>query len=115
MTEPQTTWTRYTQTWSAPAADRRALFEASLQPDCVYTDPLTQTRGWSELEDYIDAFQAQFPGGHFTVDSFVSHHDQCLVQWTLRGADGSAVQSGTSHGAFRDGKLAAMTGFYATP
>lgn len=110
------TWETYTASWKATsAAEKQALFVQSLDPQCVYNDPQVATQGWHELTAYMDAFHQQVPGGHFETRSFVSHHQQSIATWTMLDGRGQAIGEGTSYGKYNDqGKLVAMTGFFAS-
>lgn len=115
MHEARKTWDTYASTWNAPADQRKALFEASLDARCVYTDPTQQTEGWDALMAYMDEFQQQVPGGHFVTRTFQTHHDRSIATWTMHGEDGSTLGQGISYGQYTaQGKLIAMTGFFDT-
>jgi hypothetical protein len=117
MLDPRETWETYARSWKAPAvADKRALFDAALAPDCVYTDPLTRAEGWEALLAYMSQFHQQVPGGHFVTQRFLHHSGRSVVAWTMNGADGTVLGDGISyvtHGD--DGRLTSMTGFFETP
>ena len=122
MTELETTWETYVASWkSVSVDDTRALFEKSLSPDCVYSDPLTQTRGWDELLAYMREFHQQIPGGHFVTLEFMAHHNRSIARWEMRDAgDGvlgdGVLGAGVSYGEYDEhGKLVSMAGFYPTP
>lgn len=115
MSQARKTWDTYASTWNAPAEQRQALFEASLETDCVYTDPTIQTEGWEQLQAYMDGFQQQVPGGHFVTHEFHSHHGRSIAKWTMRSGDGTTIGEGISYGQYSgSGKLVAMTGFFET-
>ena len=117
MKDYETTWETYVASWKVtPAEEKRALYEKALNPQCVYTDALTQARGWDELLAYMQEFHGQFPGGYFVTVEFMAHHDRSLARWELRGADGEVLGDGTSYGEYDShGKLASMNGFFKTP
>ncbi len=110
------TWETYTASWkAATAAEKQALFAQSLDPQCVYNDPQAATQGWQELTAYMDAFHQQVPGGHFQTKTFNTHHQQSLATWNMLDGQGQVIGEGTSFGRYNsDGKLVAMTGFFAT-
>ncbi len=115
--EEKTTWLTYAASWKAEtAAEKRALYERSLMPDCVYRDPLMEARGWDELLAYMEDFHRQIPGGHFVTTRFEYHHGRCLAHWEMRDGAGELRGVGISHGEFGDGgRLKAMTGFFEVP
>lgn len=115
--ESEKTWLTYASSWKAEtASERRALYEASLSPDCIYTDPLAVAHGWDELLAYMEAFHAQIPGGHFVTRYFLAHHGQSIAHWDMCDAEGNKLGEGTSHARFDGhGKLTSMTGFFETP
>lgn len=108
------TWETYAAAWKAEtAAEKQALFERCLDPSCVYTDPLQQTRGWAALIDYMLDFHQQIPGGHFVTRYFLAHHDVSIARWEMRGGDGSPLGDGISYGVYNpQGLLVGMTGFF---
>ncbi len=116
-TDRRQTWERYAAIWKAEGAtEKRALCDACLSPECVYTDPRTQARGVDELITYMVEFHGQVPGGHFVTTEFFTHHQRSLAKWNMVGADGEVLGDGVSYGEYdADGKLTAMTGFFAPP
>lgn len=110
-------WERYASSWKAETVDdKRALFEGSLDPECVYTDPLTQARGWQPLLDYMVEFHKQVPGGHFVTKEFFTHHQRSVARWNMVTGDGTVIGEGISYGEYTDaGKLRTMTGFFDQP
>lgn len=114
-TDHAAVWQAYTDVWQA-GSDRRAVFEATLAPECIYTDPLVQARGYDELDAYVRDFQRQVPGGRFVTEQFAVHHDLGLVHWTMRDGAGQRLSGGTSFAEFaEDGRLQRMTGFFDVP
>lgn len=113
----KTVWECYVKSWNpAPAAEKRALFAECLAPDCVYTDPLTQAKGWDELGAYMASFQQQVPGGRFVTEYFLAHHGRSIARWKmLNGAD-AEIGSGISYGEYdAQNRLVAMIGFFEAP
>ena len=110
------TWDTYTAAWKASTdAEKQALFVQSLDQHCEYNDPLVATRGWQELTAYMQGFHQQVPGGHFQTKSFNTHHQQSIATWNMLDGKGQVIGEGTSYGKYNDqGKLVAMTGFFAT-
>ena len=108
-------WQAYTDAWQV-GSDRRALFEANLAPNCIYTDPLVQANGYDELDAYMADFHVQVPGGHFVTEQFAEHHGLGLIHWTMRDGAGRQIGGGTSFAEFaEDGRLRRMTGFFDVP
>ena len=121
MTTPSTAdrrqiWERYASSWKATTPDqKRALFNGSLRPDCVYTDPLVQSHGYDELIAYMTAFHQQIPGGHFVTTQFQEHHDRSIASWNMVDSDGNIVGDGISYAEYSDdGRVRAINGFYQT-
>ncbi len=110
----QATWETYTQSWSeTDAKAQQQLFEQSLSPDCVYTDPMLQTTGYAQLAGYMAGLQKDLPGARFVTTRFVSHHDRSLAHWNMLDGNGNTVAPGISVGQYgADGRLKQMTGFY---
>ena len=117
MSKLENTWETYASSWrSTSAEDKRALYEKSLSPECVYTDPLAQTRGWGELLAYMQEFHRQVPGGHFVTVEFMAHHDRSIAKWEMRDGSDAVLGDGVSYGEYDEhGKLVAVNGFYRTP
>ena len=113
----KTTWDIYTSSWkAATAAEKKALFEQSLDPACEYQDPLVSASGWDALLNYMHDFHQQVPGGSFVTRHFLSHHQQSMARWEMLDGDNKIIGEGLSHGRYNDsGKLIAMTGFFDTP
>ncbi len=108
------TWETYAKAWKTGDPEERSqLLAAAVHPDCVYSDPTTQARGWAELTAYMEGFQAQMPGGGFETDAFMHHHDRSMATWKMVAGDGAVAGVGTSFGTFADdGRLLTMTGFF---
>ena len=111
------TWETYAASWKAETpAEKQRLFEQSLSTDCRYTDPLTQTRGYSPLLDYMREFQRQIPGGHFITKRFIVHHDRSIAFWDMCDETGTVIGDGVSYGEYdATSKLTRVTGFFDTP
>lgn len=110
-------WETYVRSWKvATAEEKRALFAASLSPDCVYQDPLARAEGWDELIAYMLDFHRQIPGGHFVTQRFLYHGDRSVARWEMKGADASVLGDGISYAEYgADGKVQRMTGFFEPP
>ncbi|MEO1172958.1 MAG: nuclear transport factor 2 family protein [Myxococcota bacterium] len=108
------TWNTYASSWGATSdKERRERYQAALDPECVYTDPQMQARGFDELLAYMKQFHEQVPGGYFVTREFTAHHDRSLAKWNMCGADGTVLGDGISYGEYnQNGKLVAMTGFF---
>ena len=109
-------WEQYVASWKTESpAEKRALFEACLAPDCVYSDPLTQAKGWQELLAYMVEFQGQVPGGHFVTDQFITHHGKSIAKWRMLNGAAAVIGEGVSYGEYDErNRLVAMTGFFET-
>jgi SnoaL-like domain len=110
-------WERYVRAWKLTSVvAKRELFATCLTPACVYTDPLTVAQGWNELLEYMVAFHAQVPGGHFVTQKFFCHHQRSVARWNMVNADGLTLDEGISYAEYDDaGLLRNMTGFFAPP
>ena len=111
------TWEIYTSSWKAKtAAEKRNLFEKSLDQHCEYSDPLTITKNWDELLDYMVSFHQQIPGGYFDTYYFLAHNGQSIAKWKMKSGDDTIIGEGVSYGQYnKAGKLTRMTGFYPLP
>lgn len=110
-------WERYVSSWKAASAEeRQAIFSSCLAPDCVYTDPLVQAKGWAELTGYMHDFHQQIPGGHFVTERFIEHHQRSIAYWKMLNAEAVALGEGASYAEYdAQGRLVTMTGFFETP
>lgn len=58
-------WEAYAAIWKLEGPEaKRAACAAHLDPECVYTDPLTRREGFEPLIEYMVEFHQQVPGGH---------------------------------------------------
>jgi hypothetical protein len=107
-------WTTYQSAWSdVSAGQRQKMLDDSVAPDCVYTDPVSVSRGHRELAAKMQATQRNFPGATFRNDKFAQHHGQAISNWTMFNGSGTAIFTGTSYARYGvDGRLAQMTGFF---
>lgn len=110
-------WEQYVQSWKAETAEeKRALFIQCMTEDTVYTDPLTQTKGWDALIQYMLEFHQQIDGGHFVTTYFLSHHNKSMAKWNMCNRNGDVLGEGVSFGEYdHNGKLKAETGFFELP
>ena len=115
--DDQKIWEIYVSAWKAESAtDKRALFEQCLDVECEYNDPLIKTKGWDELLAYMVDFHQQIPGGYFVTTYFLAHHNQSIAKWEMLNGEHTVAGEGISYGKYnKNGKLVAMTGFFATP
>jgi SnoaL-like domain len=113
----QDTWETYTRSWSeANPAKRLELFEQSLSPECMYTDPLVQTTGYDQLSGYMSELHRNIPGVKFVTTDFTKHHDRSLTHWDMVDGNGNVLSQGASYGLYdADGRLVQMAGFYEVP
>jgi hypothetical protein len=110
-------WELYTSAWNAESApDKLALFSASLETDCEYTDPATIAKGWNELLSYMLDFQQQVPGAHIKTRYFSAHNFQSIAKWQIKNNHNQILDNGISYGKYSaQGKLISMTGFFEIP
>jgi len=115
--ELKAVWERYVSSWEvASLAERRQVFGTCLAPACVYTDPLTQARGWDELDLYMASFQQQVPGGHFVTEQFFAHHGRSAARWKMLSGEGLPLGEGISYAEYDEQhRLVSMTGFFEPP
>ena len=109
-------WQLYVESWKVRSKDEKlALFERCLHRDSIYTDPLTQAKGWAALVDYMLDFHRQIPGGHFVTTWFLTHHQRSAAKWEMRNGENIVLGEGVSFGMYDDEhKLLSMTGFFET-
>jgi hypothetical protein len=110
-------WERYVRSWQvANIAEKREIYPTCLDQACVYTDPLTQAKGWDELLAYMISFHEQIPGGHFVTEQFYSHHHRSVARWKMLRGDGTPLGEGISYAEYDEQKrLVTMTGFFEPP
>lgn len=115
--ELRAVWERYVGSWKVTSpAEKRRIYASCLAPACVYTDPLTQARGWDELDQYMASFHQQIPGGHFVTEQFFAHHGRSVARWKMVNGDGLPLGEGISYAEYDEQqRLVAMTGFFETP
>ena len=113
----ESNWLEYTDIWSEPDRSKRLrLFNTVLSEDFVYTDPLVEIDDADALASYIDVFQQTFPGAHFAVKTFRTHHRQGLAEWNLIDAEGVLLHRGTSTVYYSaDNKFERITGYFDVP
>lgn len=106
-------WHRYAAIWSMGPLQRGPELEACLAEDVTYCDPNGLINGREGLSEYMSQFQRGVPGGRFQIGAVLHHHGRTLAQWTLHGADGNVLQTGTSFAALdTNGRLRNITGFF---
>ena len=110
-------WDRYVSSWNVTSpSEKQALFAQSLSPDCVYADPLGQTKGWAELSEHMAGFHAQVPGGKIVTEYFLAHHGQSVARWQLLNEAEQPIGNGISYAKYdAEQRLVAMTAFFDTP
>lgn len=115
--ELRAVWERYVGSWKArSAAEKHKIYATCLAPACVYTDPLTQARGWDELTQYMVSFHEQVPGAHFVTQEFFSHHGRSVARWKMLSGEGAPLGEGISYAEYDEQqRLVAMTGFFDSP
>jgi hypothetical protein len=115
--ELRAVWERYVGSWKvASPTEKHRIYATCLAPNCVYTDPLTQARGWDELTQYMASFQQQIPGGHFVTQEFFSHHGCSVARWKMLSGDGSPLGAGISYAEYDEQqRLVTVTGFFEAP
>ena len=112
------TWEVYASSWSEVDPEKRKnLFAQSLDPEFLYTDPMTVTlHGFEALSGYMDQFQSLVPGGGFEITDYEFHHDKSIASWNLIDADKKVISSGKSFARYSpDGKILEEVGFFPVP
>ncbi len=111
------TWETYVSSWNTELpSDKRVLYEKCLDTSCEYNDPLTKTKGWDELTEYMLDFHKQVPGGYFATTYFLAHNNKSIAKWELKNGEDTVLGDGISYGEYNEkGKLTSMTGFYEAP
>ncbi len=115
--ELKTVWECYVNSWKVVSpAEKWAIFATCLTPECVYTDPLTQAKGWDELSQYMLGFHEQIPGAHFVTEQFWAHHGRSVARWKMLNGAGLPLGEGISYAEYdQQQRLVTMTGFFDTP
>jgi SnoaL-like domain len=116
-TSAKTIWDIYTAAWSEPSpAKRTALFEQSLDPQCVYTDPTVQANGYGPLSDYMAQLRSNIPGIRFVTTDFSFHNEHILTHWQMLDGKSQMLAQGSSYGKYgANGRVTQMTIFFAEP
>ena len=106
-------WDVYQAAWARISDDqRRALVDASVAEEAVYSDPAGPRVGREALIAYVRAAQEKTPGVWFRQTLFLEHHQQAFSRWERLSADGAAPVVGSSYARFGpDGRLVQMAGF----
>ena len=106
-------WEAYTTCWSnTDETNRKQKLSQLLNVDCTYTDPNIETIDIDSLSNYMGQFQSGYSGAKFVTTDFKVHHDQSLTHWNMVNSDGTILSKGASFGAYKNGKLCKMTGFF---
>ncbi len=116
-TEFEKVWETYSASWKLETSkEKRDVFESCLDSQCVYNDPMTKTKGWDSLIEYMLDFHKRVPGGYFVTKYFLAHNNQSIARWDMKNSDDVILGDGISYGKYNEsGKLVSMTGFYETP
>lgn len=113
----RSTWETYVSAWKeASATQKQTALAVSVQPGCVYRDPLASTTGYEALVNYMLTFHLQVPGGYFETTWFLAHHGRSIAKWNMRSGDGAILGEGVSYAEYgQDGRLASIAGFFEAP
>ncbi|MEE9433308.1 MAG: nuclear transport factor 2 family protein [Sphingorhabdus sp.] len=108
-------WSRYAASWSMKEAERLERLTETVSPDITYTDPNISLAGIAAFSEYMAGFQANMPGAGFVIKEASDHHERTLSHWDMVDAGKNPIGIGSSFAELTDdGKLAHITGFYAT-
>jgi hypothetical protein len=107
-------WNAYLEAYgNVSKEERRRLLTESVSNDVLSTNPGDETQGLESLVAHVEQFQQRLPGSYFKINSLKFHHEQTLAEWTLYKADGAAVTTAHTYGAFNDqGRLNKLIGFF---
>ena len=107
-------WNFYLEAYGdVSTEDRQRLLAASVSDDVISTNPGDEAQGLESLVGHVEQFQKRLPGSYFKINSLKFHHEQVLTEWTLYKADGTAVTTAHTYGAFDDqGRLKKLIGFF---
>lgn len=110
-------WAVYEGAWAEADPGKRAdILRRTLDERFVYVDPQIHTEGHNQLCDYIGELQKTIPGLCIITKTFAEHHDSCLVEWTLRDGNGTALADGVTFGeGDAGGLLKKVSVFYGAP
>lgn len=107
-------WRAYSESWGEIAGEQRAaLLAASVTDDVTFTAPDARGKGKLDLTRILEEFQETHPGAHFETTRLISHNDQALASWSMRGRDGGELLTGNSYAQFdRAGRITHLAGFW---
>ncbi len=110
-------WADYEGAWAEiDPAKRAETLRRTLDGTFIYVDPQVRTEGHDQLSHYIGELQKTIPGMRVVTNSFVEHHESCLVNWTLEDGQNNAVAKGVTCGECAvDGLLTKASVFYGSP
>ena len=113
-TTPDVVARRYLEAWNETDANvRRGLIDDFWAKDSTFVDPVMSGAGPSGMDACIAGVHQRFPGFRFRMigqaDGF---SDFVRLSWGLGPAGEDAPVKGTDFLALRDGRVAAVTGFF---
>ena len=114
MSDPKTLATRYIEAWNERDPQRRrGLIGALWTEDSTFVDPIMSGDGHAGMDAVIAGVQTRFPDFRFALigepDAFEGH---LRLSWGLGPVGADAPVKGTDFMKVRDGRLAAVTGFF---
>jgi len=114
MSDPNAIARRYLEAWNEiDAGVRRKLIDAFWTQDSTFVDPVMNGDGPAGMDACIAGVHQRFPGFRFRLigepDGFA---DYVRLSWGLGPAGEDAPVKGTDMLALRDGRIAAVTGFF---
>lgn len=86
---------KYTEGWKKVSDEERTKLASEVIDENVqYSTPTHESGDRKTIIEDMQAFQEQFPGGHFDIGDVSTHHDVSLLTWVLVQADGKVFARG---------------------
>ncbi|WP_010180013.1 nuclear transport factor 2 family protein [Aquimarina agarilytica] len=106
-------WDTYRTCWAnSNAIQRTEKLKTILTDDFEYSDPNFEVKGYVQLSDYMQQFQEQFEGASFITNEINTHHNRCLIHWSMINSTNEVISNGSSFVFYENDKLKQITGFF---
>lgn len=104
---------RYLQSFNETNAERRrASLREVYAEDAAYTDPHVELRGLEQIDGFIAAVQAKYPGVVFSLGGTIdAHHDTARFTWHAGPPGAEPVAVGFDVAVFEQGRIRRIYGF----